>query len=154
MIGGAVTVRFRVDGTPSPQGSKTCYCRGGKAIVVEGRRGPARKAFAAWREAVRIAASQHSLIAGPVAVTLEFELERPPSHLTRAGRLRKGAPLLPAQKRLDIDKLTRAVLDGLTDGGIIEDDGRVVKLRASKVYGDPGVTVTISPVQPAAQVAL
>mgnify|MGYP006283744691 CR=1 FL=1 len=45
--------------------------------------------------------------------------------------------------RPDIDKLSRAVLDGLT-GVAYEDDEQVVKLQASKEYGETeGVTIRI-----------
>jgi Holliday junction resolvase RusA-like endonuclease len=51
--------------------------------------------------------------------------------------------------RPDIDKLTRAVLDGLTDGGLISDDARVVRLMVDEVYGDRvGVDVTVWTVTP------
>jgi Holliday junction resolvase RusA-like endonuclease len=125
--------RFFVDGVPQPQGSKTCFCTGGRAVVVEGRRGPARKAFKAWRAAVKAEASQHDPVVGAVRVFLGFRFARPPSHLKKRGGLRKGAPLFP-QSRPDLDKLQRAVLDGLTDGGLIEDDSRVVFITARKEY--------------------
>jgi Holliday junction resolvase RusA-like endonuclease len=38
----------------------------------------------------------------------------------------------------DIDKLTRAILDGLTDGGLLADDARVVELHITKRYPTPG----------------
>ena len=45
----------------------------------------------------------------------------------------------------DIDKLTRAVFDSLTSGGIIEDDARCHRLEATKEYGDnPGVHIHLT----------
>lgn len=47
--------------------------------------------------------------------------------------------------KTDLDKLVRAVLDGLTNGGIIEDDRHVVALTARKQRGDrTGVNVTVN----------
>jgi Holliday junction resolvase RusA-like endonuclease len=48
----------------------------------------------------------------------------------------------------DLDKLTRAVLDGLTRAGVWADDGQVVELRATKCYDDdhpPGVDLWVWP---------
>jgi Holliday junction resolvase RusA-like endonuclease len=145
-------VKFRVEGVPQPQGSKTCFCKqvGGKmrGVIVEGRRGPARKAFKAWRAAVDAAAKQHRQIPGAVRISLAFTMVRPSSHLTRKGTLRKGYPEHP-EGRPDIDKLARAVLDALTSAELIEDDSRVVELVARKEYGGiPGVSVEVSPVGP------
>jgi Holliday junction resolvase RusA-like endonuclease len=71
-------------------------------------------------------------------VRITFYLSRP-----------KSAPkkkVVPAG-RPDIDKLARAVLDGLTEGGAWLDDGQVVTLHASKVYATedypPGCTIEI-----------
>ena len=49
----------------------------------------------------------------------------------------------------DIDKLIRAILDGLTDAQVWHDDGQVVWLQAAKRYigttglHGPGVHITI-----------
>jgi Holliday junction resolvase RusA-like endonuclease len=48
----------------------------------------------------------------------------------------------------DIDKLVRAVLDGLTSSGLIGDDGNVVDLHASKrthAHGWLGADITVRP---------
>jgi Holliday junction resolvase RusA-like endonuclease len=44
---------------------------------------------------------------------------------------------VPAVKP-DIDKLCRAILDGLQDGGLLAEDSRVVTLTATKRYPNPG----------------
>lgn len=45
----------------------------------------------------------------------------------------------------DLDKLERALLDGLTDSGVIWDDALVVSMTASKRYADrPHVRVLIT----------
>jgi crossover junction endodeoxyribonuclease RusA len=127
-----------VRGTPAPQGSKR-HVGGGRMIEMS-------KAVGPWREAVRsqtqirVDKAGYLRFTGPLAVSIDFYLPRP-----------KSAPksaLWPA-KRPDLDKLARAVLDGLTDGGAWEDDGQVVKLQLVKHYADannlPGCDIEIVP---------
>lgn len=78
-------------------------------------------------------------IEGAVAVSLLIHLERPKTHY-RTGRnahlLRDNAPARPLGKP-DVDKVLRAVLDGLTSAGVWRDDAQVVSEATSKVYA-PG----------------
>lgn len=60
-----------------------------------------------------------------VRVDLEFYHARPAS-VKRKHKITAG----------DLDKLTRAALDSLTDSKIITDDSRVVELRCKKKYAD------------------
>jgi Holliday junction resolvase RusA-like endonuclease len=58
--------------------------------------------------------------------------------------------LLPWRaSRPDLDKLTRAAFDSLQESGAIRDDAQVVGLRAVKVYGTPGMALTVQAVVPA-----
>ncbi len=123
-------IRFDVAGIPAPQGSKN---RGRNGGMFE-----SSKAVGPWREAVRAAARQHvsEMLTGPVSVTLVFRIRRPAGHY-RTGKnahlLRDTAPGWPAAYP-DLDKLCRAVLDGLTEGGAWKDDGQAVELIALKRY--------------------
>jgi crossover junction endodeoxyribonuclease RusA len=138
-------IRIRVNGTPAPQGSKR-HVGNGRMVEMSQAVGP-------WREAVR--AEVQSLtrnskqvaaeagfpdITAAVAVDLTFLLRRPKSHY-RTGKnadlLRDSAPSRPAG-RPDIDKLARAVLDGLTMGGAFADDAQVVDLHVGKFWCLPG----------------
>ena len=82
-----------------------------------------------------------------------FTFERPASHYgtgRNAGRVKDSAPDWPDTKWTgDIDKLTRAVFDSLTAGGVIEDDARVVEAAVSKAWCVPGapggVLVNVTP---------
>ena len=133
-------IEIIVRGTPAPQGSKTIGRHGGMR--------ESSKAVKPWRE--RIASETQHVIddddccpyTGPVRVRRWFLVRRPAGHY-RTGRnahlLRDSAPAFPATvKRNDIDKLARAVLDGITDGGAWTDDGQVVDLRVSKHYAVAG----------------
>ncbi len=68
-----------------------------------------------------------------VEVSLVFTLKKPKT-------VTRSEPFI----RPDIDKLSRAVLDGLT-GVAYEDDEQVVKLTAVKEYGDTeGVLIRVT----------
>ena len=127
-------VVIEVRGIPAPQGSKV---RNRYGAVYESSR-----AVKPWREAIRAEVQQQmpAPLAGAVTCWIAFYMARPKGHY-RTGRnahlLRDGAPARPAGKP-DVDKLARAVLDGLTDGGAWKDDGQVVTLTALKVYATRG----------------
>jgi Holliday junction resolvase RusA-like endonuclease len=134
-----------VRGLPAPQGSKR-HVGGGRMIEQS-------KAVGPWREAVR-AETQRVLDregggfgTEAVKVALTFKMTRPKGHY-RTGRyahlLRDGAPARPAGKP-DLDKLARAVLDGLTAGGAWKDDSQVVVLVAEKLYAaGPGCRIVVT----------
>lgn len=133
---------FFVAGIPQPQGSKTAYVRGGRAVVVD--KNPAL--LKPWRKAIaKVAAATWeygSPLDGAVKVHASFVFERPKS-------VKRPYPSV----RPDADKLARALLDGITDAGNVwGDDAQVVRLDVEKVYGDvPGVHVTLTRVLPPAE---
>lgn len=130
-----VTATFFVAGIPQPQGSKTAYVVKGRAVVVD--KNPTL--LKPWREQVakvaRATWSHQRVIDGAVRVYAVFVLPRGKS-------VRREAPSV----RPDLDKLVRALLDGVTDAGCVwGDDAQVTQLEVEKVYGDvPGVHVVIS----------
>lgn len=134
---------FFCPGVPQPQGSARAVVRGGRAVVTS-----ANAKLRPWRAAVTAAAAEAHGDAppfdGPVRVTARFCFPRPAGHFGRRGLL-PSAPEWPAV-RPDLDKLTRALMDSLTDAGVIRDDAQVVDLIVAKVYGDrPGVSVFVEP---------
>jgi crossover junction endodeoxyribonuclease RusA len=132
----AETVIVEVRGLPAAQGSKR-HVGGGRMIEMSRAVGP-------WREAVRAETQRAMNGAGPLPGALRlrvvFTLPRPKS-IPKAVRH-------PA-KRPDLDKLLRALLDGLTEGGAWHDDGQVVHIMARKDYttGAPGCWAEISPME-------
>jgi crossover junction endodeoxyribonuclease RusA len=119
--------RFWVSGRPAPQGSKR-HIGGGRMIEMSKSVGP-------WREAVRGEAQRafSAPLEGPVKVSVEFLLAKPKS-------VRRDTPCV----RPDLDKLIRAVLDGLTAGGAFGDDAQVTELSASKSYATvSGAWITV-----------
>lgn len=135
---------FMVDGSPAPQGSKTAYVRGGRAVLVE-----ANKRLPEWRMAVTEAARQamHSLeqvepFDKPLKLVVTFFIARPkkPKHERYPG------------SKPDLDHYIRAVGDSLTRAGAITDDSLIVEIVARKLwcgtstdtYPNPGCSVFIT----------
>ena len=122
-------IEFRVYGMPAPQGSKRHV---GHGVMIE-----SSKKVKPWREAVVWAvrgmltpeeAPPH--VAGPVSMDLTFTLPKPKS----APKTRRTLP----DRKPDLDKLCRSTLDALVTAGVIEDDARVVWMRASKTFPNEG----------------
>ena len=127
-----------VFGAPAPQGSKRHV---GSGILVE-----SSKRCKPWREAVHWAAVESKArVRGPVEVTMIFTLPKPQS----APKRRRTWP----DRRPDLDKLQRSTLDALVSAGAIEDDARVVAIRAAKVFPNecpealdaPGARIRVEP---------
>ena len=121
-------LEFHVTGTPVPQGSKRWV---GTRMIES-----AAATLKPWRQAVStcalVAARQQGWVKGdgPVRLTVTFEFLKPPS----APKKRRYP-----DRRPDIDKCVRAILDGITDSNSVwGDDARVVSLFASKAYAADG----------------
>ena len=139
---------FFIPGTPKPQGSKT---------IVNGRMIEANTGLRDWRHVITMYArqakgrSQPWPATGPVALTADFHFRRPKSHYgtgKNAGRLKKNAPRYVTSTP-DLDKLMRALGDGLKDAGVVQDDSLIVAEHITKIYHDePGVLVIVSMIEP------
>lgn len=118
---GGDVVEFFIPGIPIQQGSKSAFSRiGSTSVQVTDQNA---KKLKPWRAIVAAAADRGVTFDRPVEVELTFVMPRPQRPLWH----------VPAVKP-DIDKLVRAMLDGLTDGGLIADDARVVRLIAVEEY--------------------
>ena len=130
-----MNVSFTVHGVPVPQGSKRALVHRstGRAVVIE--QGGARHRD--WRADVKAAArgamgwGEHPCLTGPVGVSICFTVPKPKS----APKTRRTWP----DKRPDLDKLVRAVLDAIT-GEVIADDAQVVGMILTKTFpGEPDI---------------
>lgn len=132
-------IEIIVRGKPAPQGSKR-HVGNGRMIEMSKAVGPWRERVASETQLVMYSAGLPP-VAGAVSVRIWFLMPRPKGHY-RTGRnanlLSARAPAHPAGTP-DLDKLVRAVLDGLTMGGAWKDDGQVVKLNAEKLYTISGM---------------
>lgn len=122
------SVKFTAHGLPVPQGSVTAYpTKGGRGVRVVSKTPP----LVEWREVVRHAAELESgedweVQDGPAMVNITFYLPRPKS-------APKTRDILP-KNSLDLDKLVRAVFDGMTAAGLWSDDSRAVGLTTFKFF--------------------
>ena len=129
-------ISFFVAGTPKPQGSKRAFVNQytGKASLSESAGEPLKD----WRYNVGVVARDTMdgavIINGPVACRVTFYLPRPKGHYLKSG-LREDAPT-HRDKKPDVDKLLRAVLDSLS-GVVWKDDSQVISLLGEKRYADP-----------------
>lgn len=126
MISTAIVVD--VNGRPAPKGSRiSAKTKDGRPYTY-----PASQYEAPWVEAVKrrtqVVMRHHEQPEPPYAVALEFRLERP------------ARPKTAWSTKHDLDKLARAVIDGLVKGGAMADDRHVIALTATKRYAQPGET--------------
>ena len=83
----------------------------------------------------------------PIYVGLVFYMPRPKSHY-RTGKfshiLKESAPKFHTKKP-DVDNLSKAVLDAMTDSGLLSDDSIIVRHEIYKKYanGKNGVKIEI-----------
>ena len=119
-------IQFRVDGKPVPQGSMSSV--NGHIFHSQG------SALATWRAAIAIAARHAGArpSAQSISMTIVFIFQKPKT-------VTRSEPTVPP----DLDKLIRAVLDGLT-AVAYKDDAQVTEIRALKIYGErPGVEIQV-----------
>lgn len=119
-------ISFFVDGRPIPQGSMKVI--NGHIIHTQG------SALAAWRSAIALGARQAGALPRDGAISIDMTFFMPkPRTVTRS-----HPTVAP-----DLDKLIRAVLDGLT-AIAYRDDGQVISITARKDYGERiGVEISL-----------
>lgn len=126
-------IELVIDGTPTTQGSKSINRRTGQMFEQA-------KGLRVWRETIAKTTMAcrrgRGPFEGPVFVSAVFLFARPKR------RPRRSYPLR------DLDKLQRALGDGLVAGGLLVDDSQITQWLAEKRFtanGEvPGVRVRIS----------
>jgi Holliday junction resolvase RusA-like endonuclease len=121
---------FIVKGHPAPKGSRKFLGAGGASKESSDRCKP-------WVEAIVFAARGQRpggrTLEPPYRIGLGFWMPRPEGP-------KYGWPSSDG----DLDKLARAVLDGLVQGDLILDDRHVVQLDTSKAFAEPGRSTGVS----------
>jgi crossover junction endodeoxyribonuclease RusA len=139
-------VSFTVRGLPAAQGSARAFVRNGHAHIAT-HANETNTPLGAWRAAIRTegqkAMGTAAPLDGPLSVDVVFTMPRPKSHYRANGQLKPTAPVYHTGKP-DLDKLLRALFDGLTNVVVREDCLIAMLRRAAKVYGNtPGCAVTV-----------
>ena len=117
--GWGLMITFSVEGVPVPQGSKKGFVVRGRAVLVDDNKDKLKP----WRAKVAAAADLGHTFTGPVLVAAVFYMPRPKT-------VRR---IFPSVKP-DLDKLMRALGDGMTDGGLLADDSLIVTQFIHKRY--------------------
>jgi len=132
-----VTLQFVVAGVPVQKGSMRAFARvipgkfnkRGQPVAVATVTADNKAELRSWQHAIGAEAARAGarVLEGGVAVRVTFDFVRPASVSAKARPFHTVKP--------DLDKLVRAVLDGLT-GVAFRDDAQVNKVTALKRYGD------------------
>lgn len=128
-------VAFRVDGEPIPQGSKKAFKVGKRINIVDDNAALLKP----WRKKIAEAADLGRTFDCPVVLDATF-------YLTRPKTVKRAYPTTVP----DLDKLMRALGDGMKDGGLIRDDSIIVDEHIRKRYADgkkPGIAVILREVE-------
>lgn len=140
---------FYVLGIPATQGSKRAFVINGRARMRES----SSEKLHTWYTSVRTAAFNEfpAPVAGPVCIRVRFEMPRPKAHYrtgAHADALRIDAPHW-CEKKPDLDKLVRAVLDAMT-AVVYRDDSQVVEISATMTYAyeRSGARIEIEQIEP------
>ena len=142
-----MSLRFFVHGVATPKGStRAFYAKRLHRVFITNDNAKTKP----WQQAIR--AEAYQALGGkepttePVSVEIEFVFSRPKAHYRANGDVKPKAPS-PHTKKPDLDKLERAVLDGMT-GLVFVDDSQVCRLFARKRYAEkgesPGADVTVT----------
>jgi Holliday junction resolvase RusA-like endonuclease len=117
-------ITLEVFGRPTPQGSKQIF----HGRLVEAQAANLKK----WRKAIEDACQPYAdqnINLGPVRLEVDFYLQRPKT----VRQQDRALPIVPP----DLDKLIRAVGDGIGQSGLIwGDDSQIVEIVARKFYAD------------------
>lgn len=149
----------QVYGDPKPQGSMTCKA---KHVTKPNVQPDNEQALKRWRSLVDKAGRALPIagVTGPVFVIATHTIARPATVPLSA----RAWPCLKSPGHGDVDKLGRALLDGLTQSGVFRDDAQVCGLHVWKRYPDspavpwidprdhldrPGVVIRLLPIEDA-----
>lgn len=127
-------INFTVYGIPKPKGSMRAFAVGKRAIITNNN--PNTKD---WQNLVAVMAQKNKpkngLLEDAVRVQLDFYFCRPKSVSEKKRPFHIVKP--------DLDKLQRAILDGLK-GIVYKDDCQIINISASKNYCDsPRVEIEV-----------
>ncbi len=125
-------ISFFVEGDPAAKGSPRIVTRGrggvplrAPRVLKDSKRTELWEVVVGWH-ALRAMRGKMLFERTPLAVSVWF-------HLPRPKKPEASAPMV----KPDLDKLLRSTLDAMT-GIVFDDDARIVKVVARKIYVTPG----------------
>jgi len=134
-------LHLHIDGQPIPQPRHQIAVRGRKTVAYI----PSKHPIHEWRELIRLEylISSKGIVTDqdePLVAMAAFHIERPASHFTKSGKLRKGIRAFPTGARDgDADNLMKPMLDVLESEGVFVNDSQVVRLfDVSKEFVEHG----------------
>jgi Holliday junction resolvase RusA-like endonuclease len=131
-------VTFRVDGTPVPKG-RPRFAKRGKFTTAY-----TPKTTLQYEDLIADGAKRAMGASEPLEVALEvffyFSMPIPKSYSKKRTEACLSGLERPMKK--DLDNLIKSVSDGMNKI-IYKDDGQIVTIHATKVYGEPYVEVLI-----------
>ena len=131
-------ITFRLDGTPVPKGRPRFSKAGGFVKTYTDAK------TKTYEKLVTFSAKQAMGSSEPLKTALDaflyFSIPIPKSYSKKRTEACLSGLERPIKK--DLDNLCKSVLDGMNKI-VYEDDGQIVALHCTKVYGDPFVEVLI-----------
>lgn len=98
-----------------------------------------------WKRSVSLIASakyRRDPLTGLVVLHIVCRFTPPKSLPVKVRRMVEIGAMVPARTNIDTDNLAKAVMDALT-GVLYGNDHQVWWLSVRKIYGEPGVTITV-----------
>lgn len=133
-------ISLRVYGTPVPKGSRIAGIRKDGKVYTR----PERPDEHDWVETVAQTANWKARTEPPADPPYLVDLD---FYLQRGKRPKYPYPTASG----DLDKLARAVIDGLVNGGVLTDDRHVTEIKATKTFAptldEVGVHVVVSSIR-------
>ena len=127
-----------VHGRPAPQGSKryaghrrnSASGRISAVLVEQSKRVKPWRALvtAATQQSIANGGALYTPMDGPLEAEIIFTVRKPAS----APKRRRTWPT--TRDSGDLDKLLRSTFDGITDGGAVADDSRIIAVTATKTF--------------------
>ena len=129
------SVTFKVEGTPVPKG-RPRFARRGKFVSTYSPKTTVDYESKV-SEAARQAMGSQEPLEGPVAAYIYITLPIPASYSKKRTQACLSGEERPT-KKLDIDNVVKSLGDGM-NGIVYLDDGQIVSLHATKVWGTIGM---------------
>lgn len=139
----AITVH--IPGAPVPKGRPRFVRRGRLTVAITPKETERYETTCRWY--MKKAMGSRAPLDGAVVIEIAFSMPIPQSWSQRKKDHAMLGSVLPTSKP-DLDNLQKSLCDA-GNGILYTDDARIVGLRVTKRYGEPGATITVMPLSDA-----